>query len=539
MANIDRWIIMKKRYLLAGMGISSVAFAVMLLLLGAAPPAPIQRNIFTTNVQGAQLIGDIRSSANASFDGTITNGALTASRPVITDANKKLSSATGTPDGTKFLRDDGTLAVPPGLGTMTSVALGVSPLFGTNGTGTVTTSGTLSFTNVFQSANTVLAGPTSGGKADPTFRALVTADLPSGIVITAGETNTTLTASRAVVTDANQKLATATGTPDGTKFLRDDNTYATPSGGSVEAGYFGDGSDGNVVFDGTSTVIGLVPTNNTYWLNRDIFMSSGVLSNGAGIYPFGYMIFCSGTFTNAGSITNSGPSGGAGAAATTAGVVNTAPSAGSTGGGGSGTPGGAGANGAGAQGGLSAGNRFAGGTGGGSGAGGSAAGGAGGTVGSFTLSQSIPPRRLLTQFSFGASGIMVGGRGGVGGGGGAGTGAAPGAGGGGGGAGGGVTVLFCAGISNSGTIACNGGNGGSGGNASNVGAAGGGGGGGGGGGLIYLAYKTLNNSGTLGVTAGSLGTGGTGNGAGNPGTNGFAGGTGTVIKYNFTTHAFE
>lgn len=44
-------------------------------------------------------------------------------------------------------------------------------------------------------------------------------------------TITNLTGNRAVVTLAGGKLSTATGTPDGTKFLRDDNTYAVPPGG--------------------------------------------------------------------------------------------------------------------------------------------------------------------------------------------------------------------------------------------------------------------------------------------------------------------
>jgi hypothetical protein len=39
------------------------------------------------------------------------------------------------------------------------------------------------------------------------------------------------TASRALVLDANTNVTVASGTPDGTKFLRDDNTYAVPAGG--------------------------------------------------------------------------------------------------------------------------------------------------------------------------------------------------------------------------------------------------------------------------------------------------------------------
>lgn len=43
-------------------------------------------------------------------------GGQTAARPAFIDANTNIVAATGTPDGTKFLRDDGVLAVPSGSG---------------------------------------------------------------------------------------------------------------------------------------------------------------------------------------------------------------------------------------------------------------------------------------------------------------------------------------------------------------------------------------------------------------------------------------
>lgn len=85
-----------------------------------------------------------------------------------------------------FLRADGTWAAPGGgggSGTVTSVALAdgsSSPIYSISGS-PVTTSGTLTETLVNQSANQVFAGPTSGGAAQPTFRALVAADV-SGLV---------------------------------------------------------------------------------------------------------------------------------------------------------------------------------------------------------------------------------------------------------------------------------------------------------------------------------------------------------------------
>lgn len=63
-----------------------------------------------------------------------------------------------------------------GTGTVTSVGLSLPSLFSVSGS-PVTTSGTLTASLATQSANRVLAGPTSGGAAAPTFRALVASDI--------------------------------------------------------------------------------------------------------------------------------------------------------------------------------------------------------------------------------------------------------------------------------------------------------------------------------------------------------------------------
>jgi microcystin-dependent protein len=68
-----------------------------------------------------------------------------------------------------------------GTGTVTSVAMtGDGVIFNSTVSGSpITTSGTLAPSLLTQAANTVLAGPTSGAAATPTFRALVGADLPN------------------------------------------------------------------------------------------------------------------------------------------------------------------------------------------------------------------------------------------------------------------------------------------------------------------------------------------------------------------------
>lgn len=84
---------------------------------------------------------------------------------------------TGTASSTTYLRGDGTWSTPGGGGAVTSVGLS-APSFLTVGGSPVTSSGTLSLTLATQTANTVLAGPTTGAAAAPTFRALVAADVP-------------------------------------------------------------------------------------------------------------------------------------------------------------------------------------------------------------------------------------------------------------------------------------------------------------------------------------------------------------------------
>lgn len=65
-----------------------------------------------------------------------------------------------------------------GGGSVTSVALSMPAEFSVSGS-PVTSSGTLTVTLANQSANQVLAGPTSGGATTPAFRALVANDIPT------------------------------------------------------------------------------------------------------------------------------------------------------------------------------------------------------------------------------------------------------------------------------------------------------------------------------------------------------------------------
>ena len=74
-----------------------------------------------------------------------------------------------------------TIPAGSGTGTVTSVALTMPAIFSVAGS-PIVAAGTLAVTLASQSANQVLAGPTSGGAAAPTFRTMVAADIPSSII---------------------------------------------------------------------------------------------------------------------------------------------------------------------------------------------------------------------------------------------------------------------------------------------------------------------------------------------------------------------
>jgi hypothetical protein len=118
-------------------------------------------------------------------------GATPLANPVVTDGNGNLFFYTATGFYTlvyfdpfdrivtQFFPDQVVLA--PGGGSVSSVGLTAPAEFAVGGS-PVTSSGTLALTKANQTANTVAAGPASGGAAPWSFRPLVAADLPAGTV---------------------------------------------------------------------------------------------------------------------------------------------------------------------------------------------------------------------------------------------------------------------------------------------------------------------------------------------------------------------
>ena len=272
------------------------------------------------------------------------------------------------------------------------------------------------------------------------------------------------------------------------------------------AGVFGTGTDGAVTLDGTTTYTGFSSlAGSTYTLTRDVQASSLTINNGVTLKTANYRVFCTGTITNNGTISNAGSaaSGGSGG---TGNPASASFDAGKNGGAGGTGVSGTGGNGVAAIFGSAGGN------------GGAGTSGSAGTGGGITLSGTIAAANILTlpfvlfvcSFRYAAGNNAVSfGAGGAGGGSDVATNA-----GGGGGAGGGIIALLAAAVVNNGTITAAGGNGaaGTGGNA--------GGGGGGSGGAILVYTLSAWTAGTASVAAG---THGGGSGTGSAGSDGGAG----------------
>jgi hypothetical protein len=93
-----------------------------------------------------------------------------------------------------------------GGGSVSYVGLTMPSIFTVAGS-PITTTGTFAVSYDTQSANTVFAGPTSGGIADPAFRSLVAADLPSSGA--AAATYGSATQSAVIAVDAKGRITSA------------------------------------------------------------------------------------------------------------------------------------------------------------------------------------------------------------------------------------------------------------------------------------------------------------------------------------------
>ncbi|MEO8701411.1 MAG: hypothetical protein ABI867_15300 [Kofleriaceae bacterium] len=331
-------------------------------------------------------------------------------------------------------------------------------------------------------------------------------------------------------TSSKWRVIAAGGTP---------STIASGDG----AAWYGTGVDGNLVFDGSSTVTGfsglsLTPTSGVYTLTRDISANSMSVSSGAAVKCNGFRLFVLNKLACDGQIHGNGNSGSA-ATSTLGGVAGVGGSAsilfqGVSGGNGGGPD--AGSGGTPSAGSAATGTTHFGATAGivnagasgvslqGGGGGTNNIGSTGGTVGPLPVPSGVSADHFwtLTQAIQGRNGVGTVLGGGSGGGGGRGGGLGGAGGGGGGGASAATIVVAARRIVGSGSIQARGGDGGS-------GFLNGGGGGAGAGGVMVIVTDSAFPLGVaLDVSGGTGGARG-----GNPNTTaGGNGGLGLIYKFN-------
>ncbi|CAM6003641.1 unnamed protein product [Sphagnum balticum] len=265
-------------------------------------------------------------------------------------------------------------------------------------------------------------------------------------------------------------------------------------GATATSGRFGDGSNGPATLDGTTTFSWASLASNVYTLSQDVCLTSLTINSGVTLKVNGFRIMVAGTFTNNGTIGQSG----------SAAVTSAAGAAGGTGTVGSGAAGAAGGTGNGAIGTFSTvGSGGAGGT----GSSGTAGAGAGSVLpGAGYVHDVFVQPDAAGCGAYYWSGTVHACSGGCGGSAGGGDGTNKG---GAGGAGGPMIVIYAYSFVNSGAIIATGGAGGT----PTTGNCGGG--GGGGGGLVLIYTLTTATTGTITLTGGAAGSGNGGDIGGN------------------------
>jgi hypothetical protein len=145
-------------------------------------------------------------------------------------------------------------------GTVTSVGLADTstvPIY-TITNSPVTGAGTIDMTLKTETANRVFAGPTTGAAAQPTFRAIVAADIPTGNLTDVGTDGIVITGGTAAVVGSGTSIAqhVADSTHNGYLSSTDWSTFNNKQTALTIGNLSDAGTDGIVVTGGTGSVIG-------------------------------------------------------------------------------------------------------------------------------------------------------------------------------------------------------------------------------------------------------------------------------------------
>ncbi len=184
-----------------------------------------------------------------------------------------------------------------GSGTVTSFSAGnLAPLF-TTAVATATTTPALSFTLSTQTANTLFAGPVSGGAAAPTFRAMVNADIPT--TLTPQVTRLGI-GTAADGTSQLFCLAPSSGAGVQVNVMRVDATTSDPR---IILGVPGAGTCGYIQYLKGSNILELGPLG-----SAGLTLDGGGNLNlpGPGVYVYAGNVGFSGTFDATNTVTVSG-----------------------------------------------------------------------------------------------------------------------------------------------------------------------------------------------------------------------------------------
>jgi len=243
-----------------------------------------------TSVTSTTFVGALTGNASTATTATNLAGGANGSIPYQTASGTTTFLAAGT-NGYVLTLASGVptwAASSGGSGTVTSVGFSdasTTPIY-TIGSTPVTTSGTITQTLTTQTANTVFAGPSSGAAAQPTFRSLVSADIPlSGTCVGYGSSTSTLTGSLDLTfigAGSIPALEVGVSTGNGAVYLGSSNTRISANGTSLglvastttsSLIQFGIGPSGQITFNANSAIgIGVTPS---YGTSGQVLTSGG------------------------------------------------------------------------------------------------------------------------------------------------------------------------------------------------------------------------------------------------------------------------